>query len=326
VDATGPVAITLVNPTQGGIGAQVQLFGIGFSNIPTENTIAFNGVPAPVLAASVNSLTTQVPTGTTTGLITVTTPLGSAVSPTPFTFIGAKVTVSPTQATLVVRASQQFSATVTETADERVAWSVNGITGGNATGGTINSEGIYTAPAAVPTPPTVTIRVASVPSPGVFAEATVTIVQEATDFAEAAVSVRFGPPPPGTIGTAPISVLFGPPPPGTVVGRDVSVTNGPLITAVSPSSGIQGASNLAVTLRGVNLNGATALTFLLNRTSDGSISASGLSVTPEGTEAQATLTITATAPLGPRAVVITTPAGPSSTLELGTNIFSVLAP
>jgi len=47
VDATGPVAITFFNPNEGPIGTRVEIFGIGFSATPTQNTIAFNGVPAP---------------------------------------------------------------------------------------------------------------------------------------------------------------------------------------------------------------------------------------------------------------------------------------
>lgn len=86
-DVTGPVAITFLTPERGTIGTEVRIFGIGFSDIPNQNTIDFNGVPSAVLAASLNSLTTQVPNGATTGPITVTTPLGTAVSPTPFTVV-----------------------------------------------------------------------------------------------------------------------------------------------------------------------------------------------------------------------------------------------
>lgn len=53
----GPVVITLFEPTRGPIGTQVEIFGIGFSDISAENTIAFNGAPAPVLSATLTSLT-----------------------------------------------------------------------------------------------------------------------------------------------------------------------------------------------------------------------------------------------------------------------------
>lgn len=51
--------------------------------------------------------------------------------------------------------TQQFTADVTGTR----TWQVNGITGGNSTVGTINSNGLYTSPASVPNPATVTVGV-----------------------------------------------------------------------------------------------------------------------------------------------------------------------
>jgi uncharacterized protein (DUF1800 family) len=44
----------------------------------------------------------------------------------------------------------QFTATITDTKDTVVTWSINGIAGGNATLGTISATGLYTPPAAVP--------------------------------------------------------------------------------------------------------------------------------------------------------------------------------
>jgi hypothetical protein len=59
------------------------------------------------------------------------------------------VTVAPSSATLQTGAQQQFTATVTG-GTGAPAWSVNGVTGGNSTVGTISSSGLYTAPATVP--------------------------------------------------------------------------------------------------------------------------------------------------------------------------------
>jgi hypothetical protein len=55
-----------------------------------------------------------------------------------------------------VNETQQFTATV-NSPDTAVAWQVNGVAGGNSAVGTISSAGIYTAPATVPDPDTVTI-------------------------------------------------------------------------------------------------------------------------------------------------------------------------
>jgi hypothetical protein len=57
--------------------------------------------------------------------------------------------------------TQQFTATVTGASNNDVAWSVNGIAGGAAATGTINTAGLYTAPASVPNPNSITIQAAS---------------------------------------------------------------------------------------------------------------------------------------------------------------------
>ena len=177
-DTVGQVAITSVIPTQGFIGTQVQIVGFGFSAVANQNAIAFNGVVAPALAATTTSLTTQVPIGATTGLITVTAPLGSATSPQPFTVLGG-ITISPSTATVARGATQQFTATVTGTTNQSVAWSVNGIVGGNSTVGTITADGLYTAPFISTTSLAVTIKATSLAFPGLpelSATASVTVI------------------------------------------------------------------------------------------------------------------------------------------------------
>jgi len=48
----GPVRITLVAPSRGKVGAQVQVFGTGFDPTPALNTLAFTGAPATVTEAA----------------------------------------------------------------------------------------------------------------------------------------------------------------------------------------------------------------------------------------------------------------------------------
>jgi len=55
----------------------------------------------------------------------------------------------------------QFTAKVTGIMDQTVTWSVNGVAGGNTTVGMISSSGLYTAPAALPSPNTVTVTAMS---------------------------------------------------------------------------------------------------------------------------------------------------------------------
>jgi hypothetical protein len=60
------------------------------------------------------------------------------------------VTISPTSATLVAGAQQPFTASVTGNSNTSVMWTVNGLAGGNSVVGTVDSTGVYTAPAASP--------------------------------------------------------------------------------------------------------------------------------------------------------------------------------
>jgi len=49
---------------------------------------------------------------------------------------------------------QPFAATVNNSTNQAVTWQVNGVAGGNATFGTIDSNGVYSAPALLPNPAT----------------------------------------------------------------------------------------------------------------------------------------------------------------------------
>ncbi len=73
-----------------------------------------------------------------------------------------QVTISPTSATVQSGATQQFNAMVTGYSNTAATWSVNEIVGGNSTLGTISASGLYTAPAVVPSPNTVTLKATSV--------------------------------------------------------------------------------------------------------------------------------------------------------------------
>lgn len=57
------------------------------------------------------------------------------------------VAISPTSATVAAKATQQFTAAVTPEPNLGVVWSVDGVAGGNNSAGTIDGNGLYTAPA-----------------------------------------------------------------------------------------------------------------------------------------------------------------------------------
>jgi len=85
------------------------------------------------------------------------------------------ITISPASATVAAGGTQQFTATVENASNTAVTWQVNGVTGGNATAGTISSSGLYTAPGAVPSPAAVTITAVSQADATKSASAQVTI-------------------------------------------------------------------------------------------------------------------------------------------------------
>ncbi len=181
------------SPTSVPVGAfTLRLNGSAF----TANTVVmFGGVQ---LASTVNSRTSITATGTATAaqagtqvpLLVKQTGVGGTTSETVMISVtsgttppppppppppSVTVSISPSSATLAPATTRSFAATVTGSTNTAVTWSVNGVTGGNATVGTITSAGLYTAPVAVPNPATVTVRATSAASTSAYANASVTI-------------------------------------------------------------------------------------------------------------------------------------------------------
>lgn len=114
-------------------------------------------------------------------------------------------TITPSTADLIAGDSVQFTTNISTNASD-LSWSVNSIAGGNASVGTIDANGHYTAPAAQ-TPAPVTVSVASVSKPSTTASATVTVVDSGTVTTTANQQVaayKIAPPVPATV-----SVEFG---------------------------------------------------------------------------------------------------------------------
>jgi hypothetical protein len=109
------------------------------------------------------------------------------------------VNISPLTATVPTGGAQVFTASVSGSGSSAtgVAWSVNGIAGGNATVGTIVSgaagTALYAAPLVPPTPPIVSVTAKSLADPSKFASASVTVACSATNsVSPAAASVALG--------------------------------------------------------------------------------------------------------------------------------------
>jgi hypothetical protein len=89
--------------------------------------------------------------------------------------IPISVSVAPTTAFVTVGAQQQFGAKVVGTLNNAVTWTLAGAGCSGATCGTVSSGGVYAAPAALPSPPTVTLTATSVANPSASASAVITI-------------------------------------------------------------------------------------------------------------------------------------------------------
>ena len=79
------LAITALAPSSGLPGTKVVITGTKFDATPANNTVLFNTTPATVTAATTTSLEVTVPTGATTGVVSVTVGANTVKSASPFT-------------------------------------------------------------------------------------------------------------------------------------------------------------------------------------------------------------------------------------------------
>jgi len=184
----GKSTVTLVQPTP-------WAYGCSPLTIPTGNfTIKVTGVgytPTSIVQMALTNLTTTYvsPTelkATGTQMTPGKWPI-RVYNPGPGAVTGAvgatmtvnaapvAVTVSPASKSLAVSATQQFTSTVTGNANTAVVWSVNGVAGGSAATGTVSPTGLYTAPAVVPNPASVSVRATASANGTSYAQAAVTI-------------------------------------------------------------------------------------------------------------------------------------------------------
>lgn len=97
-----------------------------------------------------------------------------ALAPTGFTSPDTQtLTLSPAEASVRVGSAQPFAPSL---AGKLWTWSVNGIAGGNATLGTVDPNGNYSAPAVLPTPNTITVTAAETAKPSATASSAVTLL------------------------------------------------------------------------------------------------------------------------------------------------------
>jgi hypothetical protein len=89
---------------------------------------------------------------------------------------GIAVTISPKNVIVPVGLTAQFTGSVSGTSNQQIDWQVNNVSGGNSTVGTIDTKGLYTAPASVPNPTQVMVSAVAKADNKTSDSATVTIV------------------------------------------------------------------------------------------------------------------------------------------------------
>jgi RHS repeat-associated protein len=90
------LSIIQLEPAKGAVGEMVDIWGTGFSSTPSNDTVKFHGTAATVTSATANALAVKVPSGATTGTVTVqTTTEGPVTSSQSFT-VSSSAVASPT--------------------------------------------------------------------------------------------------------------------------------------------------------------------------------------------------------------------------------------
>jgi len=171
--ATGTADVTISGATLDGAGFTIS--GVTFPHTlrPGEAVtpnVQFN--PAGIGAATGHLTITS--DSSTDGTMVVALS-GSGIAPPSEVAVG----LTPTSVTATTGTTQQFTASVTGTSNTGLDWTVSGDGCSGAACGTISSSGLYTAPATVPSPATVTVAAASVSDATKSASANVTIVPPA---------------------------------------------------------------------------------------------------------------------------------------------------
>ena len=146
LDPTQP-SVTICTPAANAtVGSPVHVVaGSNANPVATLIQIYLDGSKVYQVAGA--QLDTNITTSPGTHRLTVQAYNGSNFKSTiSITVSGVSVTVQPSNATLVPGAQQQLTATVQSSSDTSVTWAVDDVSGGNATVGTIDPSGLYTAP------------------------------------------------------------------------------------------------------------------------------------------------------------------------------------
>jgi len=176
--------ISSVTPTAFAANTQFEITLNGTGFVPAS-VVNFGSVPlSTTFIAPTQLIAIGTPTQSQVGTVPVTVvnpnPGGATSAPFNVQVDGPNsnitVTIAPKTATLGAGNVQQFVPTVTGAVDMTVSWSVNGVSGGNSTVGTVDSQGNYTAPNNIVGLGTATVTATSNANTAKSASAVVTLI------------------------------------------------------------------------------------------------------------------------------------------------------
>lgn len=182
-----PVAVSVAPSTaQVGIGAQQQFSATVTGTNNTAVTWSLSGAGCSGAACgtiTATGLYTAPPAVPKNPTVTVTATLQadttkSGTATVTVVLAPIAVTVSPANATVATGTQQQFTATVTGTANQAVTWSLSGLGCTGVACGTVTSSGLYTAPATIPSPATVAVIATSQADTSKSGDAIVTVIPQ----------------------------------------------------------------------------------------------------------------------------------------------------
>jgi hypothetical protein len=160
-----------------GIKVEAESNVLGISNGKESGAVKF--LSLFILSMAIFSLTScgaaPASTAITCTTTTSTTATNSSTDTCTDPVTSISVTISPATVSVNVVTTQQFQASIQGGTNNVTIWKVNTVTGGNDTIGRIDSNGLYHAPATIPSPPTVTVTAVSFEDQNVSATATVAI-------------------------------------------------------------------------------------------------------------------------------------------------------
>ncbi len=154
LDLTQQFLATVTGASDTTVTWQVNGVTGGNATVGTISTVGLYQAPVTAPASAITVTAISDANGTTSGSASVTIAASGAPA--------ISVSTNPPGVTVVYTSTTQaFTATVTGETNTAVTWEVNGVAGGDSTNGTIDSTGLYSAPAAVPAQPLIIITAVS---------------------------------------------------------------------------------------------------------------------------------------------------------------------